>query len=98
MKSPKHLLWAMWYLLGAYGLGGEAVTTYHALIACGGDNAAAHALLIAVVLAACAGQCVVEAGRMWLVYRGKRPPRGKRWPITSAESQYYIDTGEFPDG
>lgn len=26
-----------------------------------------------------------------------RPPAGKRYPVTSSESQVYIDTGEWPD-
>lgn len=29
--------------------------------------------------------------------RGEHPPEGKRHPITSAESQHYIDSGEWPD-
>lgn len=26
-----------------------------------------------------------------------RPPKGKRWPVTSVESQTYIETGELPN-
>lgn len=29
--------------------------------------------------------------------KGKVPPPGKRWPVSSIESQIYIDTGELPD-
>jgi hypothetical protein len=39
----------------------------------------------------CSSRCREKAGA------AARPPLGKRYPITSAESQHYIDSGEWPD-
>jgi hypothetical protein len=37
------------------------------------------------------------AARRRMGVEERRPPEGKRHPITSVESQTYIDTGEWPD-